>query len=152
VARTSSKIRQHLVIAGSAKPQIQRAPSRNSWTPKKEREFLAVLGETCNVTRACEAAGMSKNGAYKRRRKNAAFRAAWLETISAAYQQLELVLLEAGRAFFAGHFPELEAELGGMIAGGGYEGPRSPDRADAMVWAMTALSVTKSGVPRVRRL
>jgi phage terminase large subunit-like protein len=60
---------------------------------------------------------------------------------------------ESGKAFFAGEFPELEAELGGMIAGGGYDGPhRSPDRADAMVWAMTALSETRSGVPRVRRL
>jgi phage terminase large subunit-like protein len=60
---------------------------------------------------------------------------------------------EAGKAFFAGEFPELEAELAGMQAGGGYEGPgRSPDRADAMVWAMTALSTTRSGVPRVRRL
>ena len=40
-----------------------------------------------------------------------------------------------------------------MQAGGGYEGPgRSPDRADAMVWAMTALGETRSGVPRVRRL
>jgi phage terminase large subunit-like protein len=60
---------------------------------------------------------------------------------------------ETGKAFLAGEFPELEAELGGMIAGGGYEGPgRSPDRADAMVWAMTVLSETRSGVPRVRRL
>jgi phage terminase large subunit-like protein len=60
---------------------------------------------------------------------------------------------EAGKAFFAGEFPELEAELGGMIAGGAYEGPgRSPDRADAMVWAMTVLSETRSGLPRVRRL
>jgi phage terminase large subunit-like protein len=60
---------------------------------------------------------------------------------------------EKGTAFLAGRFPELEAELGGMQAGGGYQGPgRSPDRADAMVWAMTALSETKSGVPRVRRL
>jgi phage terminase large subunit-like protein len=60
---------------------------------------------------------------------------------------------EAGKAFFAGEFPELEAELGGMIAGGGYQGPgRSPDRADAMVWAMTVLGETRSGVPRVRRL
>ena len=58
---------------------------------------------------------------------------------------------EAGKAFFAGEFPELEAELGGMTAGGGYEG-RSPDRADAMVWAMTVLGETRSGVPRVRRL
>ena len=60
---------------------------------------------------------------------------------------------EAGKAHFAGEFPDLEAELGGMTAGGGYEGPgRSPDRADAMVWAMTVLSETRSGVPRVRRL
>ena len=61
---------------------------------------------------------------------------------------------EKGSAFLAGSFPELEAQLCGMIAGGGdYEGPgRSPDRADAMVWAMTALSETRSGVPRVRRL
>jgi phage terminase large subunit-like protein len=60
---------------------------------------------------------------------------------------------ETGKAFFGGAFPELEAELGGMIAGGGYQGPgRSPDRADAMVWAMTVLGETRSGVPRVRRL
>jgi len=60
---------------------------------------------------------------------------------------------ETGKAFFAGVFRELEAELGGMIAGAGYEGPgRSPDRADAMVWAMTVLSESRSGVPRVRRL
>lgn len=60
---------------------------------------------------------------------------------------------EAGRAFLCGRFPELEDEMAGIIAGGGYEGPgRSPDRADAMVWAMTELGETKSGLPRVRRL
>lgn len=60
---------------------------------------------------------------------------------------------ESGRAFFAGSFPQLEDELAGLTMGGGYEGPgRSPDRADAMVWAMTELSETKSGVPRVRAL
>jgi phage terminase large subunit-like protein len=61
---------------------------------------------------------------------------------------------ETGKAWFAGEFPELEAELAAMVAGGGdYEGPgRSPDRADAMVWAMTALCETRSGMPRVRRL
>ena len=60
---------------------------------------------------------------------------------------------ESGKAFLAGEFPELEAELGGMVAGGGYEGPgRSPDRADAMVWAMTVLSETRSGMPRLRRV
>ena len=60
---------------------------------------------------------------------------------------------ESGRAFLAGSFPQLEDELAGLTTGGGYEGPgRSPDRADAMVWAMTELSETRSGVPRVRAL
>jgi phage terminase large subunit-like protein len=46
-------------------------------------------------------------------------------------------LFEAGKAVLHGSMPELEAQLLGMIAGGGYEGPgRSPDRADAMVWGV----------------
>ena len=60
---------------------------------------------------------------------------------------------ESGRVFLAGSFPQLEDELSGLTSGGGYEGPsRSPDRADAMMWAMTELSETRSGVPRVRAL
>ena len=60
---------------------------------------------------------------------------------------------ETGRAFFAGSFPQLEDELAALTAGGGYDGPgKSPDRADAMVWAMTELSETRNGIPRVRML
>jgi phage terminase large subunit-like protein len=63
------------------------------------------------------------------------------------------LLFEAGRAFFCGAFPELEDELAGLQAGGGYEGPtRSPDRADACVWAMHELSQARASVPRVRAL
>src|SRR5262245_10574832 len=72
---------------------MQREPGRN-WTKEKEREFLSVLAETCNVTRAVEAVGMSGPGAYKRRKRNAAFRAAWMEAVSAAYQRRELALLD----------------------------------------------------------
>ena len=47
-------------------------------------------------------------------------------------------LFEAGRVRLHGRMPELEAQLLGMIAGGGYEGPgMSPDRADAMVWGVS---------------
>ncbi len=60
---------------------------------------------------------------------------------------------ESGQAKLAGHFPELEDELCGLTLGGGYEGPgNSPDRADAMVWAMTELSSGRIRYPRVRRL
>jgi phage terminase large subunit-like protein len=65
-----------------------------------------------------------------------------------------LALFEAGRAWFAGTFPALEDELCGLVTGGGYQGPgKSPDRADAMVWAMTALMLGKGRAePRVRVL
>jgi phage terminase large subunit-like protein len=60
---------------------------------------------------------------------------------------------ETGRAKLAGRFPALEDELAGLKAGGGYEGPgRSPDRADAMVWAMSELIEPPRAEPRVRRL
>lgn len=50
------------------------------------------------------------------------------------------LLYEGARVAHVGAFPELEDELCGLIAGGGYEGPgRSPDRADACVWAVHEL-------------
>jgi len=60
---------------------------------------------------------------------------------------------EAGRAKFAGRFPALEDELAGMSWGGDYSGPTpSPDRADAMVWAMTELMRPPRVEPRIRML
>jgi phage terminase large subunit-like protein len=63
-------------------------------------------------------------------------------------------LFEAGKARLAGRFPELEEQLGGLVAGGDYAGPglstgKSPDRADAMVWALWALMVKARAEPRV---
>ncbi|MDR2857819.1 MAG: terminase family protein [Novosphingobium sp.] len=60
-------------------------------------------------------------------------------------------LYEAGRVRHAGIFPALEDELCGLIAGGGYQGAgRSPDRADALVWALTELMLKQQAMPRVR--
>ncbi|MGH6786801.1 MAG: DNA-packaging protein [Novosphingobium sp.] len=59
-------------------------------------------------------------------------------------------LYEAGRVRHAGMFAQLEDQLCGLIAGGRYEGPgRSPDRADALVWALTELLLHKRPQPRV---
>lgn len=52
------------------------------------------------------------------------------EPISALYQQ--------GRIKHVGSFPELEDQLTQMTTAG-YQGEGSPDRADALVWAMTEL-------------
>lgn len=49
-------------------------------------------------------------------------------------------LYEAGRVHHVGAFPALEDEMCGLVAGGAYAGPgRSPDRADALVWALAEL-------------
>jgi predicted phage terminase large subunit-like protein len=47
-------------------------------------------------------------------------------------------LTEQGKVRFAGTFTELEDELCAFTANG-YQGERSPNRADAFVWAITAL-------------
>jgi phage terminase large subunit-like protein len=62
------------------------------------------------------------------------------------------LLFETKRAKFAGAFPELEDELCAMTRGGSFAGRgKSPDRADAMVWAMTELLLGRGPVaPRVR--
>lgn len=63
-------------------------------------------------------------------------------------------LYEAGRVCHVQPFPALEDQMCGLIVGGGYEGPgRSPDRADALVWALTELMLGKAArEPRVRTL
>lgn len=63
-------------------------------------------------------------------------------------------LYERGRVRHVGLFAKLEDQMCGLLAGGAYEGPgRSPDRADALVWALTELVLKKGGgEPRVRGL
>jgi phage terminase large subunit-like protein len=62
-------------------------------------------------------------------------------------------LFENGEAKFAGCFPALEDELAGLTAGGDYAGPGpSPDRADAMVWALADLLLGTERRPSVRGL
>lgn len=63
------------------------------------------------------------------------------------------MLFEAGEAKLAGRFPELEDELCALVRGGGWAGRgKSPDRADAMVWAMTELKLGRRREPRVAGL
>lgn len=51
-----------------------------------------------------------------------------------------------GSVVHAGRFEALEEQMCGYTLAGGYEGPgRSPDRADAMVWAVTELLLEGRG-------
>lgn len=60
------------------------------------------------------------------------------------------VLYEQGKVHHVGHFPELESELLGFQTTG-YIGTGSPNRADALVWALTELfpALTKTEQPKL---
>lgn len=58
-------------------------------------------------------------------------------------------LYEQNRVRHAGRFPELEDELCDFTLDGLSDG-RSPDRMDALVWALSELMLTKAGTPRIR--
>lgn len=62
-------------------------------------------------------------------------------------------LYEQGRVHHVGAFPELEDQMCGFVAGAPGKGG-SPDRLDALVWALADLVLDTSQVlaPRVRRL
>nr|WP_237219869.1 terminase family protein [Sphingomonas arenae] len=78
-------------------------------------------------------------------------RRAWASRGKAARAEPIATLFEAGRVKLAGMFPKLEDELTQLTVGG-YQGHGSPDRADAMVWALSELMLQGAGAPRVRRL
>jgi phage terminase large subunit-like protein len=65
------------------------------------------------------------------------------EPIAALYAQ--------GRVRHAGRFPALEDEMC-LFGADGLPDGRSPDRLDALVWALTALGEAERGRPRVRAL
>ncbi len=60
-------------------------------------------------------------------------------------------LYEQGRVRHVGTMPELEDEMCDFGPGGLSSG-RSPDRLDALVWAVTALMLSQTGEPKVRRI
>lgn len=74
-----------------------------------------------------------------------ASRGKWLraEPVAALYEQ--------GRVRHAARMPELEDEMCDF-GPDGLSGGRSPDRVDALVWALTELMLRPAGNPRIRKL
>ena len=94
--RKAGGVKTKLVLVAGKVPQMRKA-SKRSWSKKKAGHFVTVLAQTCNVSEACRRSRLPMTVAYRRRRSDAAFRAAWVEAIAIAYQRLEGVLLD--RAF-----------------------------------------------------
>ncbi len=77
-----------------------------------------------------------------------AFRAVHATRGKQARAEPVAALYEQGRVSHAGTFPELEDEMCTAIR----DGAKSPDRLDALVWAVTDLMLRRTFEPRVRTL
>lgn len=61
-------------------------------------------------------------------------------------------LYEQGRVRHAGAFPALEDQMTSFTGAGGESPAKSPDRLDALVWAITDLLLRRETAPRVNRI
>ena len=78
----------------TSKP-IERAVRRDGWTPLRRRRFTDALASGRNVRRACADVGLSREGAYKLRRRDPVFAGEWQAALLAAQEA-------ADDAFLAG--------------------------------------------------
>lgn len=63
--------------------------NRTKRTPERQSEFLAVLSETANVSRACEIARVARRTVYEWRADDEAFRSAWDAAVEIGLSALE---------------------------------------------------------------
>ena len=100
VARLRDSRGRFVAAAGASKRSLKpkrkpkataraRAKRGKAWRDR----FLATLAETSNVTAACTAAGIDSSDAYKLRRSDSGFRAAWRGALLEGYDNLELETL-----------------------------------------------------------
>ena len=70
-----------------------RSARANGWTPQRKRLFFATLAAHRTVAMACARVGLSREAAYKARRRDADFARRWQEAQACARRAAE-------RAFF----------------------------------------------------
>jgi hypothetical protein len=78
------------------RPQIRRK-HRRALTARQIEKFLCTLAATCNVSASAKAARRTARVFYELRRRDAAFRGAWMEALREGYDHLELALVERAR-------------------------------------------------------
>jgi len=96
---------------------------RDGWTVQRQADFLGYLAETGSVMGACEAIGMSRNSAYRLRRRRDAesFAAAWDAALGAPVRKVTVSDL---------HFLAYHGLIKPVLFRGKYRGAwRKPDNS-----------------------
>jgi hypothetical protein len=92
---TTTPIGGESVIARAGRRLIQLRRQRvDGWTTTKRTRFLAMLAETCNVSRALKAVKMTASCLYRLRKRDPDFAAEWDAALEHGYALLEAELLD----------------------------------------------------------
>ena len=125
-------------------------------TPAQWADQVAVAAREWNADRVVAEA--NQGGAMVESVLRAADRSLPIRLVHASRGKIAraepvAALYAAGRVRHVGMFARLEDQLCGLLVGGTFAGPgRSPDRADALVWALTELLLGKTLRPSVTPL
>ncbi len=114
---------------GQSEYECRPAPSRSActeqcrkdgWTPARQLAFLNILARTRSVTRAAAAAGMSRESAYRLRRRPTAalFAAAWDRALEEPVSSQSRGLSPANQRSRIGQTPRLASPPGAAISRG----------------------------------
>ena len=96
------------------------------WSPQRQAHFLGFLAETGSVSAACARVGMSRNGAYRLRRKPGAesFAAAWDAALGMPVRRVTVDDL---------HFLAYHGLIRPVMRGGKYVGARQKPDSSALL-------------------
>ena len=87
------------------------ASSGKRWTDEAEARFLDVLAATCNVGAAAAAAGFSRDGLYKRRRRDPVFAKRWQAALELGAARLHALLLQRAIEALEGFAPDPDTPI-----------------------------------------
>ena len=141
-----------IVCAGLGTDGIVYVLDDHSLKPAKPMQWASRVSALYHARAACRVvAEVNQGGAMVEqvlREVDAtlSFRAVHATRGKRARAEPVAALYEQGRVRHAGVFPELEDEMCSVVAGG----TKSPDRMDALVWAVSDLMLRRQAEPRVR--
>ena len=97
-ARAARETELRRTWTGRRKGQPQRRrKDKRALRPEEVAAFLSCLAETCNVSAAAREVGRPTRIYYDLRRRDADFRAAWMEALREGYEMLEMELVHRAR-------------------------------------------------------
>ena len=104
------------VNGSKSDPQVARNSRRDGWTETRRAAFLAALAAECDVGRACARVGLTREGAYRLRKRDAAFARAWAASQREASAADERGFLE----LLAERLPAVAAAVSGELRERGF--------------------------------